>query len=152
ASSVWTMNPNGSCERPWTSAALRGVPAWRPEAADDSSGVICTSVIVRVRSTSRVALRQRARIPVEVKNDGTQALRNLTLEITSTGGVVASPESCADRTCTLASLAPDEQWNVTIPVWARTGGPIRVRVRAQYEGRDVFPADDGGTAGVDVWP
>jgi Tol biopolymer transport system component len=154
APSIWTMNADGSCEQPWTNTALRGVPAWRPGASDgESSGVICTSVIVRVRSTDRVALRQHARIPVQVKNDGTLPLTNLRLDLSSNRGVIGIPEGCADRGCTVASLGLNEYWNVTIPVWARTGGPIRVRVRAQYDGgRDVFTADDGGIAGVDVWP
>jgi Tol biopolymer transport system component len=154
APSVWTMNPDGSCEQPWTNAALRGVPAWRPGAADGASfHVICTAVIVRVRPTDRVARRQHARIPVEIENDGTQPLTNLRLDISSDRGVVEPPEGCNDRDCTLASLGPSQHWNVTIPVWARTAGTIRVRIRARYDGgRDVFPADDGGTALVDVWP
>jgi Tol biopolymer transport system component len=151
---IWTMNADGSCEQPWSDTALRGVPSWRPGATDGASpDVSCNAVIVRVRPTEGVALRQRAHIPVQIENDGTEPLTNLRLDISSNRGVVDAPEGCNDRNCIVASLAPGERWSVSIPVWARTAGTMRVRIRARYDGgHDVFPADDGGTALVDVWP
>jgi Tol biopolymer transport system component len=158
APQIWTMNADGSCEQPWaTVTAIQGVPSWRPGAAGPSTGVLCTSVIARVRPAgTRVALRDQARILVQVANDGTQPLTNVRLRISSDRGVVERPVGCDPqviRECELPTLARGAERAVSVPVWAPTPGPIRVRVQVDYPGApDHFPGDDGGTALVDVLP
>jgi Tol biopolymer transport system component len=156
---TWTMNADGTCEGPFTSAADRLVdPAWRPGATIAQKAITCADLRIGVvASTDAVGLKQTVVFHVQVDNDGNQTATGLKLRIAAAPSVslTASLPGCTrgqDIVCQLAPLPPGLSTSFEVYASSARAGMLDVRFTASADQTDSDPASNTARATADVLP
>lgn len=152
------MNADGSCEAPWRGPRGPVSPRWRPGAAVSVGPLQCSSAVVRLRAPlTEVSHRNVLPLTAVVRNDGTWALRDVRVSLTTSRGTLVVPTMACGRgktiVCALGDVEPGRE--PVIPAQASFRAPGTVKVTASVStavADDVDPADDTAVVQAFVSP